>query len=177
MSVFASASNPLTVEEKDDLSLSYKDKIAKEANDVAENAGKTQIFEFDNDVGLNENIPGVNMSFLNRLFHQLTRPSVTEFDCPSDEEFAEIDETEIIAVTNNNIEQPMDDEDNSKESTSLQKLIRSFIEELGEETDVIRGRIDDEALFNRRSRRARVSSPFIENKQNILEQELISFSF
>ena len=85
---------------EDDLSALYKEKLAKEANDVAENAGKKQIFEFDRDVMVNENIPGVSMSFLNRLLHQITRPQASIIDDSIDEEFTEIDPSEITAVSN-----------------------------------------------------------------------------
>lgn len=145
--------NGSTPEMEDPLSLMYKNKIAKEAHDVTENAGTKQIFEFDNSVVLNENIPGVNMSFLDRLLHQLTRPRSPEVDnFNDDEEFTEIDEKEITNVTNSNIkpqQQQFNYEDDTKEDISLVDSVRSFIEELHEETDVILGTIDQETLFNR----------------------------
>ena len=137
---------------EDSLTLLYKEKIARDAEDAANNAGKIQIFEFERDLGVNENIPGVPQSFLDRLFHQLTRPRAPDLDEPIEEDFTEIDPTEITAIVNDNTEKASDD---LKDEPSLKLTIQSFFEELGEETDVILGKIDDETLFNRRSRRSR----------------------
>lgn len=143
---------------EDPLALMYKNKIEQEAQNVAENAGKKQIFEFDNTMELNENVPGVNMSFIDRLLHQLTRPRKSKVDYSSDEDFTEIDPNEITTVNNDNIKQPLEHEDTAKDETSFKDTLRSFIDELNEETDVIRGTIDHETLYNRRSHRAKSSS-------------------
>jgi hypothetical protein len=148
--------------------LLYKEGIEKQAKDIAENAEKkpiSEIFEFDQDTQLNENIPGTNMSFLDRLLHQLTRPKSPEVDDLSDDEFTQIDETEITAVNNDNIDQSLIKENKLNKNTSLANSIRSFIEELFEEKDVIRGTLDEETLLNRRSRKAKTSIPMIQNKQ------------
>ena len=137
---------------EDPLSVLYREKIAREAEEATNNAGKIQIFEFEQDMGINENIPGVPNSFLDRLIHQITRPPAPDLDDIIDEDFTEIDPTEITAIVNDNIEEPLED---SKNESTLKAKIQSFIEELGEETDVILGKIDDETLFNRRSQRSR----------------------
>lgn len=146
------ASTEKTRPKEDLIALYYKEKIAKEANEVEEKAGKMQIFEFEQDMTLNENIPGVPVSFLDRLIHQITRPRASDFNDPFDDEFAEIDENEITTIINENAEEIVE---NLKNESPLKMTIRSFLEELGEETDVILGRIDEETLFNRRSHRVR----------------------
>ena len=137
------------------MTLYYKEKLAKEAIEVKENAGKKQIFEFERDMTLDEKNPGVPMSFLDRLIHQITRRRASDIDDPFDEDFTEINPTEITAIVNENAEQSAD---GLKNESPLKMTIRSFIEELGEETDVILGKIDNETLFNRRSHRVRSSA-------------------
>jgi UDP-N-acetylglucosamine pyrophosphorylase len=110
------------------------------------------------------------MSFLDRLFHQLTRPPSSELDDISDEEFTEIDEKEITTVINNNIDQSLNNQDKLKKQNSLTKTIQSFIDEITEETHVIRGTLDEETLFNRRSRKAKYSFSTVENKQTLINR-------
>jgi hypothetical protein len=149
----------------------YKNKIEQEAQNVVENAGKKQLFEFDNTVELNENIPGVNMSFLDRLIHQLTRPRHSNVGSFSDDdEFTIIDETEITTVVN---QQLLDYEDTTKEESPFKDFLRSFVEELNEEKDVIRGTIDHETLVNRRSHRARSSLLLNDSKESLVNRNSI----
>ncbi len=162
--------NQLNSEIEDPLLLSYKKKIDDEAKVVekeVEAKRLSEIFEFDNNDQLNENVPGVNMSFLDRLLHQLTRPRdpVNSYNYPSDDEYTEIDHREVTAVTNDNIIESSYNENKMKNNIPLKESLQTFIEELIEETDVIRGSIDEETLFNRRSRIAKSSLPMIKKNQ------------
>jgi len=73
---------------QDRLSLLYKEGIEKQAKEVEDNTQKTRLSEV---VEFDENIPSTNMSFFDRLLHQLTRPSVSEADYLNDDVFTEID--------------------------------------------------------------------------------------
>ena len=165
--------NDFDVKKEDPLLLSYKNKIEQEAKIVSENAGKKQLFEFDNTLDLNDNVPGVNMSFLDRLIHQLTRPRQSKVEYDSDEEFTDIDESEVTAIVNHNIQQTPEYNDTTKEESTFKDVILSFFGELNEETDVILGTIDQETLVNRRSHRARSSILSDDNKEELVNRNSI----
>ncbi|CAF1077883.1 unnamed protein product [Rotaria sordida] len=148
---------------EDPLSLSYKQLIEKQAKEVSENAEKTKIFE---KFQLEENGPEINMGFLDRLFHSSSKPPISEKDYLDDEVFTEIDESEIMAVINNNadIDVSSNVENKSTDNIPFINDLKSFIDELGEEKDVIMGTIDEETLFNRRSRKTKsLPAPPIKN--------------
>jgi len=158
----------LNPEKEDRLALSYKEELEKQVKDVENQAEKKQIseiFEFDDNTQLNENIPGISMSFLDRLIHQLTRPRASKIDDFNDEEFSEINQNEITAVSNDNIDQFLDNKNKLENGTTLKDSIATFIEELTEETEVIRGSIDYETLHNRRSRRAKSVFSGVQNNK------------
>ncbi|CAF1499655.1 unnamed protein product [Adineta steineri] len=157
----------LTKKEEDRLQLSFKQGVERQAKEVeksAENKPVCEIFEFDEKMTLNENIPGVNMGFLDRLFHQITRPPPSESDYLSDDVFVETedDETSIKTVTNSNTNVGLS---KSKSEGSFMEHIRLFFTDLNEETEVIRGVIDEDTLFNRRSRKAKQIHPSIQYNQ------------
>jgi hypothetical protein len=110
------------------------------------------------------------MSFLDRLIHQLTRPRASQVYETNDEEFTEIEPSEIAAVTNDNIDPALDKENKLKTDTSFKNSILSFIEELNEETDVIRGSIDEKTLFNRRREKAKSIFPAIQDNQPLFSR-------
>ncbi len=159
---------------EDHLSSIYKEEIEKQAKDVVEDAEKKQtseIFELNETNQVNENIPGISMSFLDRLYHQLTRPRASMYADPSDEEFTEIDQDEITSVTNDSADQALVNGGNqSKEHGSLKTTLRSFIEELTEEKDVIWGSMDHDSLCNRRSRKAKSSQPVFGHQQVLVNR-------
>ena len=171
------SNDQLNKEMKDELSLLFKENIVKQANNVTKDAETKQIseiFEFDKNTLLNENIPGISMSFLDRLFHQITRPRDSKFDYSSDDDFAEIDQTEITAVVNDSFDHSLDSDDKAKDDNSVKNSIRSFFEEISEETEVIRGILKQQTLINRRSEKAKTSPQPIEKTDN---QTLIKFLF
>ncbi|CAF4340461.1 unnamed protein product, partial [Rotaria sordida] len=140
-----------------------KQLIEKQAKEVSENAEKTKIFE---KFQLEENGPEINMGFLDRLFHSSSKPPISEKDYLDDEVFTEIDESEIMAVINNNadIDVSSNVENKSTDNIPFINDLKSFIDELGEEKDVIMGTIDEETLFNRRSRKTKsLAAPPIKN--------------
>ena len=79
------------------------------------------------------------MNFLDRLFHQLTRPPSPGIDEIDDEEFEVIDPSEITTVVNNNADH---NENKLKENESFIDSVHTFFQDLNEETDVIRGTLD-----------------------------------
>ncbi|CAF1569538.1 unnamed protein product [Adineta ricciae] len=144
----------LNADSEDRLTLLYREGIKKQAMEVEAAAEKKQtyeIFEFDDKVELNENIPGVNMGFLDRLFHQLTRKPPSESDYYSDDVFENVEPREVRAVFNS---YTSTDEPESTYEPTFMDTIRSFIDDIVEEADVIRGVIDETVLADRRKRRA-----------------------
>lgn len=142
----------MDADSEDRLTLLYREGIKKQAMEVEEAAEKKQIyeiFEFDDKVELNENIPGVNMSFLDRLFHQLTRKPPSESDCYSDDVFENVERREVTTVFNS---YSSTDETESTQEPTFMDTIRSFISEIAEEADVIRGVIDETVFADRRKR-------------------------
>jgi len=103
---------------------------------------------------INENIPGVDMSFLDRLVHQLTRPSIKNHDDFSDEEFTIIDASEITSVINESVIDEKQCEKAKQQENSLIDLFRSFFQEVQEETSVIFGALQLDSLIRRRSQQA-----------------------
>jgi hypothetical protein len=152
-------------ETKDHLSSLFHERIkqqAKEAEETAEQKQLCEIFEFDEHIALNENIPGVNMSFLDRLFHQLTRSPPPEVDYLSDDVFEDVSPREITTVVNENTDI---DGNNAKDDSSILENLCLFIDDLNEETNVIRGLLDENIFLSRRSRRAKLSHLSIDNTQ------------
>jgi len=121
-----------------------------------------EIFEFDENVVLNENIPGISMNFLDQLFYQLKPSSTSEVDNSNDENFTEIDPSEIIAVINYNADI---DKNKLKGPSPFMKTIRLFINDLHDEAKVVCGIVDEEVLVHRRSREAKSSLLSTENHQ------------
>ncbi|CAF3289592.1 unnamed protein product [Rotaria sp. Silwood2] len=148
--------NQLNSKIEDPLSLSYKRLIEKQATEVSENAQKISIYE---KFQLEENSPEISASFLDRLFRSSSRPPVTRLDYIDDEIFTDIKESEIRAAINGNT----DTDASSNVENKLMNNLKSFIDELNEEKDVIMGTIDEETLFNRRSQKAKSLSSSIKN--------------
>ncbi|CAF4959695.1 unnamed protein product [Rotaria sp. Silwood1] len=148
----------LNSQNEDPLSLSYKQLIEKQAKEVSENAQKTRVFE---KFQLEENVPGINMSFLDRLFRLSRRPHITDINYIDDEVFADIDESEITAVMNGDTHMDV----SSNVENKFMNNLRSFIDELSEEKDVIMGTIDEDTLFNRRCQKVKSSPLSIKNDE------------
>ncbi|UJR07560.1 hypothetical protein I4U23_011848 [Adineta vaga] len=164
--LYFKSNDELDAETEDHLTLLYRQGIEQQAKEVMEDAEKKpmcEIFEIVENTELNENVPGVNMSFLDRLFHQLTRKPPSESDYYSDDVFEDINQREITTVCNNYSTDS--DETKSNNESSFMNSLRSFFDDLSEETDVIRGVIDDDSLFNRRSRRAHSISSSTRSEQ------------
>ncbi|CAF3802216.1 unnamed protein product [Rotaria sp. Silwood1] len=160
--------NQLDTEMQEHLSLLYKqatEKSDKEEKSKVENKQIFDIFQLNHSTRLNGNNPQKPMGFLGRLYHQLTRSSTSEIDYLDDEPFTIIDESEIIVAINDNtnIDSSSNVENKVTDTISFLNKIRSFIDELVEEKDVIMGTIDEETLFNRRSRKAKSSLLSIKN--------------
>ncbi|CAF4376100.1 unnamed protein product [Rotaria sp. Silwood2] len=103
--LYFKTNNQLDTEIEDYLSLLYKEAIQKQLKQIEDKFGKNQIFDIfqlNENIHLNENNPGKTMTFLDRLYHQLTRSSSSEIDYLDDEDFTDIDESEIIATVNDN---------------------------------------------------------------------------
>ena len=126
---------------EDHLSLLFKQGAERQAKQIQEKR-LSETFEFD------EHIPPKNMSFFDRLFHQLTRPSAPEVD-DFDDVFIEVDQSEITTTVN--------DKKELKERSSFMNSIRLFISDLNEETNVIRGLVDEDEFLNRQSIKAKSS--------------------
>jgi ATP phosphoribosyltransferase len=144
---------------QDRLSLFCTEGIEKQVKEVEDNTGKQRLTEF----GLN--IPSANMSFFARLLHQITRPSVSEADYLNDDVFTEIDGSEIPTTVDNNTEI---DKNKLTVNSSFMNIIRSFIDDLNKETNVIRGVADQDVFLNRRSRNEKSSLPLIDNNRTTL---------
>ena len=139
----------------DGLSQLYRETIARQVKETeAQVATKqtSEIFEFDESMRSNEAMHGMSMNLLDRLLHQWTRPAWSANGSDHDDEFTVIEETEIRTVVNDNADFPT-----SSEEISLVERIRSFIDELSEESEVIRGSIDKDTLLNRRRHRTKSS--------------------
>jgi hypothetical protein len=147
----------------------------KDNEEYEEKKSESVIFEFEKNIHFSENIPGISMNFLDRLFHQITRPPPSDIDEFSDEEFSEIDPSEITTVINNNtdIDKSNNQQNKSNEDESLIDAIRTFLDDLYEETDVIRGTLDEETFINRRSRRAKSSIPSTGDNRVVIAQSSI----
>ncbi|CAF1487287.1 unnamed protein product [Rotaria sordida] len=129
--------NQLDTEMQDHLSSLYKQAIQKQEKQVEEKVKQNElfdIFQLNENVHLNENNPRRPMGFLDRLFHQLTRSSSSETDYLDDEDFTEIDESEITAVVNNNadIDVSSNVENKISDTIPFMSSIRSFIDQLAD---------------------------------------------
>ncbi|CAF5038011.1 unnamed protein product [Rotaria sp. Silwood1] len=131
----------------------------KEEKSKVENKQIFDIFQLNNPTQLNENNSQKTMGFLSRLYHQLTRPADSEIDYLDDDVFIDIDDSKITAVVNDNtnIDSSSNVENKITDTIPFLNKIRSFMDELTEEKDVIMGTIDEETLFNRRSRKEKSS--------------------
>jgi hypothetical protein len=153
--------NQSDLELDDRLSLLFKEEIKQGAKEVEENAEKKhlcEIFEFDENVVLHENIPGINMAFLDQLFHQIKPQSTSTVNYSNEEDFVDIEQNEITAVTNHHTE-------TDKHHHSFTHFFRRLIDDIHEEIDVIRGRIDEDTLVNRRRHKAKASIVSIDDNQ------------
>ena len=163
--LYFKSNGQLSADSEDRLTLLYREGIKKQAREVEAAAEKKQtyeIFEFDDKVELNENIPGVNMGFLDRLFHQLTRKPPSESDYYSDDVFENVEQREVRAVFNS---YTSTDETESTSEPTFMNSIRSFIDDIVEEADVIRGVIDETVFADRRKRRAQSMSSSVNSGQ------------
>jgi len=136
---------------QDRLSLLYKEGIEKQAKEVEDNTQKTRLSEV---VEFDENIPSTNMSFFDRLLHQITRLTASEEDYLNDDVFTEIDESEIPTTVDDNTEI---DKNESENHSSFMNNIRSFIDAINEETNVIRGIVDEDEFIHQQSLKAKSS--------------------
>jgi ATP phosphoribosyltransferase len=141
---------------QDRLSLLYKEEIEKQVKEVEDNIEKQRLTEFD------ENIPSTNMSFFDRLLHQITRTTASEADYLNDDVFTEIDGSEIPTTVDDNAEI---DKNKLTVNSSFMNIIRSFIDALNEEANVIRGVADQHVFLNRRNRNEKSSLPRIDNNR------------
>ncbi|CAF3626701.1 unnamed protein product [Rotaria sordida] len=156
--LYFKTNNQLDTEIENQVSLLSNQVIQKQEQKKKDTVEKKQIFDIfqlNENVHLNKKNPEKTMGFLSRLFHQLTRSSSSEFDYLDDDVFIDIDETEIAAVVNNNadIDVSSNVENKTTDTIPFMNTIRSFIDELNEEKDVITGTIDEETLANRRRNR------------------------
>jgi RNA processing factor Prp31 len=119
------------------LSLLLKKKVERPSKNIQEHVDQNQLSEI---VDFDENIPPTNMSFLDRLFHQLTRPSA-----PTIDDLNEDISTETVETTTINANLKID------ENNSFMNTIRLFIDDLNKETNVIRGVASQDACLNQRS--------------------------
>ena len=159
------------VDADDGLLQLYRDTIVKQVKETEAKVEKKQtseIFEFDENMRWNEPMHGMSMNLLDRLLHQWTRPAWSNNVDDDNDEFTVIDETEITTVINNGA-----DFQTSSEEMSLVEKIRSFIDELGEETEVIRGSIDEETLRNRRRYRTKSWVSMIDTNKRLVSQTSI----
>ncbi|CAF1440562.1 unnamed protein product [Rotaria sordida] len=168
--LYFKTNNQLDTEIENQVSLLSNQVIQKQEQKKKDTVEKKQIFDIfqlNENVHLNKKNPEKTMGFLSRLFHQLTRSSSSEFDYLDDDVFIDIDETEIAAVVNNNadIDVSSNVENKTTDTIPFMNTIRSFIDELNEEKDVITGTIDEETLANRRSRKAKSSLVSIKTNQ------------
>ena len=86
-----------------------------------------------------------------------------------DDDFIIIDDNEINSITNENHFQ---NHLNTENENLFQKL-RSFFIDLTDETNVIRGSIDQDTLINRRSRKAKSSISLIQHENFLTRQTSI----
>ncbi|CAF4168505.1 unnamed protein product [Rotaria sordida] len=150
---------------QDHLSLLSKQAIQKQVREEQDKVEKKQlfnIFQLNKNIHSNEKNSEKTIGFLGRLFHQLTRSSSSEFDYLDDDVFIDPDESNITTVVNNNTD--IDASSNVEDNIPFMNTIRSFIDELNEEKDVIMGIIDEETLVNRRSQKAKSSILSIKNQ-------------
>ncbi|CAF3329607.1 unnamed protein product [Rotaria socialis] len=165
--LYFKTNNEINTEMEDHLSLLHKQTLEKQDEEVKYEDNETPvIFQSKESLQLNNNNNNTekNMSLFDRLLHQLTRSSSSETDYIDDEVFAEVDENEITAVVNNNnIHQSLNGGSKLTDNIPFINDIRSFIDEIGEETNVLLGSMDEEALVNRRSRKAKSTFSSIKN--------------
>ncbi|CAF1301569.1 unnamed protein product [Rotaria magnacalcarata] len=157
--------NEINTEMEDHLSLLHKQILEKQDEEVKYEDNETPvIFQSNENIQMNNNNTEKNMSLFDRLLHQLTRSSFSETDYIDDEVFVEVDENEIkVAVNNNNIHRSLNDGSKLTDNIPFINDIRSFIDEIGEETNVLLGFMDEESLINRRSRKAKSTFSSIKN--------------
>ncbi|CAF1114741.1 unnamed protein product [Adineta ricciae] len=164
--LYFKSDDQLKANSEDRLTLLYREGIKRQAMEVelaAEKKQTCEIFEFDDKVELNENIPGVNMGFLDRLLHQLTRKPPSESDYYSDDVFEGGEQREVRTVFNSYTS--TDETESTYEPPTFMDTIRSFIDDIVEEADVIRGVIDERVFADRRKRRAQSISSSINSGQ------------
>ncbi|CAF3323175.1 unnamed protein product [Rotaria socialis] len=144
---------------ENNLSLSYKELIEKRAREISTQAEEKQVSQIFQSTGRSSDI---GMSSVD----QLSTESAGDTKNSNDDIFEEINYNVKTAVANDN-------GDSDKLFDSITKLkdnipfindIRSFIDEIGEETNVLLGSMDEESLVNRRSRKAK--STFLSTKDD-----------
>ncbi|CAF0955640.1 unnamed protein product [Rotaria sordida] len=167
--LYFKTNNPSHTEMQDHLSLLSKQAIQKQVREEQDKVEKKQlfnIFQLNKNIHSNEKNSEKTIGFLGRLFHQLTRSSSSEFDYLDDDVFIDSDESNITTVVNNNtdIDASSNVENKIPDNIPFMNTIRSFIDELNEEKDVIMGIIDEETLVNRRSQKAKSSILSIKNQ-------------
>ena len=155
----------MTEDTKDHLSQLHHEQLANEAKRIeneAQNKTITEIFEFEDKKRSNDDKdPGVNESFLRKLFEPFQKSKSKENISTHDEDFLQIDEKDIQSVVNENFDEKLrlNNKENLKnknqDEISLIDKVKTFIDELNEETEVMTGKIDEETFVNRRSRRAK----------------------
>ncbi|CAF0971077.1 unnamed protein product [Rotaria magnacalcarata] len=147
---------------ENNLSLSYKELIEKQAKEISTQAEEKQVSQIFQST---ERRSDISMSLVDQLSTELTEDTNNS----NDDIFEEIDHNEKPAVANDN-------GSSDKLFDSIIKLtdnipfindIRSFIDEIGEETNVLLGFMDEESLVNRRSRRAKFSSSSIKDDNTL----------
>lgn len=149
--------NKSYTESNDSLASIYKKKLEQEVNETIEQAEKNplpDIFQSD------DNNPRLSRSFLDHLYNQES-PTKSNFEdnAPTDD---------VFTVGDNGIQTAADDKftidklfNGVKKLTDdfpLVDMVNAFFDDLNEETEVVIGLMDEEALFNRRSRKANSSS-------------------
>ena len=155
------SSDGLKKRESDRQFLLYHESIesaAREASLEAEKKELAEIFE----LGVNSS-PGVSPSFLSRFFRFPLSSSIQseEDEEEEEEEFTEIDEKEITSVSNDHYQSRDEEKKTKKESLLAHSMLgglRSFLRELSEEMEVIRGMTEEEIFFQRRRERGKNSS-------------------
>ena len=146
--------------ENDHLTELVHEKLLNETKQIEEQVEKkplTEIFEYE------DKCPGVNESFLQKLIEPFQKSKSSNKSLINDDDFIQVDERDIQSVVNENLDPQIRSkvEENStkksNEDLSLIDKVKTFIDELNEETEVFTGKIDQETFFNRRSRKAKLN--------------------
>ncbi|CAF2948924.1 unnamed protein product [Rotaria sp. Silwood2] len=156
--LYFKTNNQSNIEMQDHLSLLTKQATRtqeKEGKDRVEKKQIFNIFQLNENIHLNDNNPEKSTGFLGRLYQQLTKLSPSDTAYLDDDVFIDTDRSKTTVMVNGNTDVDTSSSVGKKATDTIpfMNTIRSFINEINEEKDVIMGIIDEETLFNRRSRK------------------------